>query len=723
MEFFKKTAFPILLGALLVTMIIDIYNADYVAVAFIGAAVFITLCFVVFSLLKKLKYIGGFFYVVILIFFMMGMLTLLSLSFRGQAPMVFTEWFYGAQDASTFFLPYTLLVFFGFAFFLASVLFYFTQVIYRSAAVLLCMIVPFAIYAKRYETPSAFYIAAVLAVFLGLMIHQRQMSDKNVLTVTDASYTLAAATFVGSVIFVAMIFPKAEVTPLRQKLDDFIESLEMGVDGGTDKVGEFLTESLGSNFGSDPTGQLYFYVSADEPLLLKIQSYDTYSGDRKWAVHKDYYEYGYDDWDDEEELDINKFIEAADGVIRENDYFSEYIPYLPEQTDNKRTAYITPNEYMARYILTTNRTYEIIGSEGNNFIPYRSGHGDVFVGNAALHEYKYRIRYYSQNIDLHSGVDRFVSQYDRESWEEVCDNLNYLIPSSDKTAFQTVKQFRGDLYDAYVYYDTTYEPQSQRMRELAKEITDGYDSDYEKALAVCNYFRSGDYTYMIGYEPSGSDIESFIFEDKIGLCVDYATAMTLLVREAGLPARYTEGFSVSEELEEGFYAVRDDDAHAFCEVYISGYGWMTFDPTPPTDDVGEGAVGQIIDEETMLTSIIVVVGIIFAVAIVIILMPFILEWTFVFSSGVSDGTKSIVRIYNRIGKITGKKFGFDYTALTPCEFREKINELTGEDISSVTSVTERACYGKIPPEKSEISSALNCYKKVRKSVRKIRKIN
>ena len=100
-NFFKKTAFPILLGAMLVTMIIDIYNPEYVVVSFIGAALIMTVLFVIFGFFRRFKYVGGLFYVVVMLFFFFGMLSLLAMSFLGRAPLVFTEWFYGAQDAST----------------------------------------------------------------------------------------------------------------------------------------------------------------------------------------------------------------------------------------------------------------------------------------------------------------------------------------------------------------------------------------------------------------------------------------------------------------------------------------------------------------------------------------------------------------------------------------------------------------------------------------------
>ncbi|MBR3629240.1 MAG: transglutaminase domain-containing protein, partial [Oscillospiraceae bacterium] len=80
------------------------------------------------------------------------------------------------------------------------------------------------------------------------------------------------------------------------------------------------------------------------------------------------------------------------------------------------------------------------------------------------------------------------------------------------------------------------------------------------------------------------------------VCWEYATAMTLLARSAGLPTRFTEGYNLNEmydtrlRLESGEvwnmnYIIKARDAHAFPEVYISGFGWMSFEPTVPADEV------------------------------------------------------------------------------------------------------------------------------------------
>lgn len=82
-----------------------------------------------------------------------------------------------------------------------------------------------------------------------------------------------------------------------------------------------------------------------------------------------------------------------------------------------------------------------------------------------------------------------------------------------------------------------------------------------------------------------SYIDYFIFEGKTGFCVQYATAMTLLCRASGISARYVEGYYVEEnDKASGQYNVNGNKGHAFVEVYIPGYGWKVFDPTPGNMD-------------------------------------------------------------------------------------------------------------------------------------------
>ena len=91
--------------------------------------------------------------------------------------------------------------------------------------------------------------------------------------------------------------------------------------------------------------------------------------------------------------------------------------------------------------------------------------------------------------------------------------------------------------------------------------------------------------------------------------------MTLLCRASGIPARYVEGYVVDEEDKHaGVYEVNAKKGHAFVEVYIAGYGWKIFDPTPGIVEVSSEIVKEEGKTETALSSnnnsIYIIIGIV-----------------------------------------------------------------------------------------------------------------
>ena len=90
-------------------------------------------------------------------------------------------------------------------------------------------------------------------------------------------------------------------------------------------------------------------------------------------------------------------------------------------------------------------------------------------------------------------------------------------------------------------------------------------------------------------EDTMSSVERFLFVTKEGYCVQYATAATLLLRSVGVPTRYVEGYIAPKfarnEAEDrvGNYLcnVKDFNAHAWCEIYLENYGWLTAEVTSP----------------------------------------------------------------------------------------------------------------------------------------------
>jgi transglutaminase-like putative cysteine protease len=123
---------------------------------------------------------------------------------------------------------------------------------------------------------------------------------------------------------------------------------------------------------------------------------------------------------------------------------------------------------------------------------------------------------------------------------------------------------------------------SAQVRELAQSITETSGTQYEKARAVERHLRQNyRYSLDVGTAVMKNPIEDFLFVRKSGYCEHYASAMVILLRTLGIPARLATGFLPGEWNDFGhYYTVRQRDAHAWVEVYFPVSGWVTFDPTP-----------------------------------------------------------------------------------------------------------------------------------------------
>lgn len=127
----------------------------------------------------------------------------------------------------------------------------------------------------------------------------------------------------------------------------------------------------------------------------------------------------------------------------------------------------------------------------------------------------------------------------------------------------------------------------QRVTDLALEITDMYDSVYDKARAIEGYFaRSGFQYETTNVQVPSADqdyVDQFLFETRLGYCDNFSTSMVVMLRSIGIQARWVKGFSSGERIgaQDGTftYQVTNNDAHSWVEAYIDGIGWMPFEPT------------------------------------------------------------------------------------------------------------------------------------------------
>lgn len=127
---------------------------------------------------------------------------------------------------------------------------------------------------------------------------------------------------------------------------------------------------------------------------------------------------------------------------------------------------------------------------------------------------------------------------------------------------------------------------SERTKKLSFDVTKGAYNEYEKALRINNYLKAN-YKYNADVErfPSGVDtVDYFLFNSREGYCEHFASAMAVMLRTQGIPARLVTGYAPGEfNPFTGYYEVKISDAHAWVEVFINKYGWVPFDPTAPAN--------------------------------------------------------------------------------------------------------------------------------------------
>jgi transglutaminase-like putative cysteine protease len=166
-------------------------------------------------------------------------------------------------------------------------------------------------------------------------------------------------------------------------------------------------------------------------------------------------------------------------------------------------------------------------------------------------------------------------------------SLEYEVVSEVPNASSATLRAAPDSYrrvmrkgDFYILTNHGLEPQTVA---LARQITAGATTPYDKAVAIRDWFLKGDYVYSTEVPPLDRSraVDAFVRETQIGHCQLYASAMVLLLRTQGIPCRIAKGFRGGKWNEQDrVYIVTNSMAHLWAEVYLIGIGWVPFDPSP-----------------------------------------------------------------------------------------------------------------------------------------------
>jgi transglutaminase-like putative cysteine protease len=126
----------------------------------------------------------------------------------------------------------------------------------------------------------------------------------------------------------------------------------------------------------------------------------------------------------------------------------------------------------------------------------------------------------------------------------------------------------------------------ERVRELAEELVTNHSplatdlNPYDQARAIEQFLRQYTYTLEVELPPAGADVvDYFLFDAQEGYCDYYASAMVVLARSVGLPARLATGFLPQPPDANDEQTIRQINGHSWAEIYFAGFGWIEFEPT------------------------------------------------------------------------------------------------------------------------------------------------
>ncbi|MBM4421143.1 MAG: hypothetical protein FJ034_06095, partial [Chloroflexi bacterium] len=212
-------------------------------------------------------------------------------------------------------------------------------------------------------------------------------------------------------------------------------------------------------------------------------------------------------------------------------------------------------------------TFEVIVAHGNLLFganePVRADVPFQFTGGTANQTYSSSLR----------AVNRFQASG--------VYTVSSLVSNATKVQLRrSTRVYPDDIKARYLQLPTSL---PQRVRELAQRIAGSQANAYDRAEAIEAYLRDRyRYSTNVRSAPPGRDpVDYFLFDLKDDFCEYFASAMVIMLREVGIPARLVEGYTSGQyDSTLGRYVVRAQNAHAWVEAYFPQYGWIEFEPTP-----------------------------------------------------------------------------------------------------------------------------------------------
>lgn len=726
----KKEILPFALATVLSIAVFSVYSVHLfslwsLAILLVTAAMFMICRF------TDRHHVAGGIVITVLVFVLLRIFIGLVLGYDWGVG--FQKWFLtGADEAETQF-DYLLALTVSFVPFFALTVYYFSCVLYRMSFLTLVSLIPCALSVKVLSEINNTYIAIIAMLNIAvLMISLRLKSGERVSTGHKAS-VFSACVFGFVLLVFSALFPK---NPEARYYDEF-ERLFMN--SGDDSL--FSDFSIMSEFSGGPdsfrnfTNKYLYMLYGDNVPYFKRQTFDLYDFDEfRWYSDKYYSDPYYinDEWAEKVgKLSLERLRESIVSADKYSSGFADKygltdLVNYTDFTENIKVVSVIPENFGAVYYITPTRSINVIPSDNSNIIYVTRG--GVFRNRLQPHDPKltYQVVYYDEFAPRYFWLDRGGANFSNDECRDMLTELCTILSENNDPLYDNAEAFLEVHNEAMDYHTSAYEENceniSPEIKALAEQITAGLDYDWQKAEALQSYFMENDYIYDLEYTPPDPSVEYFLFNSKRGSCTHYATAFVFMARSLGLTARYAEGFAPDITGRDNVFAVKDSCSHAYPEVYIQNMGWIVFEPTVASDynrnsDITDDTGFNVKIDYSLVFVICVISGAAMVIALVVLAaLPAISEKRFVSRISGDSPDESIKQIYLRLSRKTAAKLIKNGDALTPYEFSEQIEELTGCDTGDFAYITENALFDDRADDTGR-QKAINIYLDIREAVK------
>lgn len=562
---------------------------------------------------------------------------------------------------------------------------YFTEILPRPGFLMLIVAIPIMLGARTTGGLPIGILAFMMAGFILASAGVSRPEIANGVTYySDKSarferiVTISAASLLA--LIAILVVPINEKTPMGQ----YMESLLLyrgNISFGTQTISQFEERTESNNGYRTPSTDVVFVAAADFPYKVTRETYDVYEGEDGWT--KSDSSLVYQEWETYRALSVPRLIRnlkigVNSGKLQEYKSALDKVE-IGESGDKSITIRFVDNS-SGHVVLHPSKTYEVTlrNYRGNVF---RGTKDEVWTDKDYGTNPSYNARFYADTPN-----EEFIAMFEDVNFS----SLLYDAYMEGVISLETYQAYTAEYEVAHnEYLQTADNGITPQIKQLADQITEGLSNDYEKALAIERWFANG-YTYNIDYAPEEATAEYFLFTGKTGICTDFATATTLLLRASGIPARYTVGYQLKDDSIDvyGQYIVRENQAHAYTTAYIKGYGWLELDGTQ---------YAPVAEENTTMKNMLLVllIGVAVLGILAIVFRKQLGEAIFRISYRFRSQNGKIRAIYIRVRKLGCQISGEPVKSTTADEVRQTITGSLdlGEQASEIADAANELMYG------------------------------